>query len=226
MKDWNPASSLIEPNVKLEKHGEEDKVNATLFKQIIGSLRYVCNSRPDIGFAVELVSRYMSEPRVLHMKAARRILIYLKGSINCGILFRQESGGKEAIVNYFSDVDWCGDKEDRRSTTGYFFQVFGAPISWCLKKQPVVALSSCEAEYIAGSYVACRAIWIRTLLEEMEVEVKKSSVLQIDNMSAINLVKNPVLHGRSKHVEARFYFLREKVNRGESRFYFLREKVN
>ena len=76
----------------------------------------------------------------------------------------------------------------------------------------MVALSSCEAEYIAGSYVACQAIWIRYVLEEMEVEVKKPLVLQIDNKSAINLAKNPVLHRRSKHIEARIHFLREKVN--------------
>ena len=79
----------------------------------------------------------------------------------------------------------------------------------------MVALSSCEAEYIAGSYDACQATWIRSVLEEMEVEVKKPLVLQIDNKSVINLAKNPVLHGRSKHIEARFHFLREKVNRGE-----------
>ncbi|XP_058777194.1 uncharacterized mitochondrial protein AtMg00810-like [Vicia villosa] len=113
MEDLNPASSHVEPNVKLEKNGEEDKVDAILFKQIIGSLRYVCNNRPDIGFGVGLVSRYMSEPRVSHMNAARRILRYLKGSINCGILFRQDSEGKEAIVNCFPNADWCGDKEDQ-----------------------------------------------------------------------------------------------------------------
>ena len=101
----NPASSPVEPNVKLEKNEEEEKVDVTLFKQIMGSLRYLYNSRPDIGFAVGLVSKYMSEPRVSHMKVARRILRYLKGSINCGILFRRNSEDKEAIVNSFSDAD-------------------------------------------------------------------------------------------------------------------------
>ena len=149
------------------------------------------------------------------MKAARRIMRYLIESTNYGILFRRDSESKEAMVTCYSDADWCGDKEDRRSTTGCFFQVFGAPISWCSKKQPVVALSSCEAEYIAGSYVACQAIWIRSVIEEIEVEVKKPLVLQIDNKSAINLAKNSVLNGRSKHIEDRFHFLREKVNRGE-----------
>ncbi|XP_058784529.1 secreted RxLR effector protein 161-like [Vicia villosa] len=150
------------------------------------------------------------------MKAATRILRYLKGSIDYEILFRRDSEGGEATVSCISDVGWCGDKGDRRSTNGYFFQVLGASISWCSKKQPVVALSSCDAEYIAGSYDACQAIWIRSVLEEMEVEVKKPLVLQIDNKSAINLAKNPVLHGRSKHIEARFHFLGEKIVFGGS----------
>ncbi|XP_058769050.1 uncharacterized mitochondrial protein AtMg00810-like [Vicia villosa] len=116
MDDSNPTSSPVKTNLKLEKHGEEYKVDVTSFKQIIGFLRYVCNSRPDIDFTVRLVSRYMSEPRVSHKKVARRILRYLKGSIDYGILFQRDSEGEEA-----TNDDWDGDKEDRRSTTGYFF---------------------------------------------------------------------------------------------------------
>ncbi|XP_050900603.1 secreted RxLR effector protein 161-like [Lathyrus oleraceus] len=156
----------------------------------------------------------MSEPMVSHMKAARRILRYLKGSINYGILFRRDSGSKKYMVTCYSDADWCGDKKDRRGTTGYFFQVFGTPISWLSRKQHVMTLPSCEDEYIAGSYAAFQAIWIRYVLEEIEVKVKKPPVLQIDSKSTINLPKNPVLHGRNKLIEARFHFLREKVNRG------------
>ena len=94
MDDLTPASSYVEPNLKLEKHGKEDKVDALLLKQMIRSLIYVCSSRPDIGFSIGLVSRYMSEPRVSHMKAARRILRYLKGLTNKGILFRRDSESK------------------------------------------------------------------------------------------------------------------------------------
>ncbi|XP_058770270.1 secreted RxLR effector protein 161-like [Vicia villosa] len=154
----------------------------------------------------------MNEPKVSHMKVARRILRYLKGSIDYGVLFRQDSESKKASITCYSNVDWCGDKVDRRSTTGYFFQVIGASISWCSRKQLVVALSSCEAKYIAGSYDACQAIRIRFVPEEIKVEVKKPLVLQIDNKLAINLSNNPVLHGRSNHIEVRFHFLRDKVN--------------
>ncbi|XP_050896405.1 secreted RxLR effector protein 161-like [Lathyrus oleraceus] len=148
MDDSTPASSHVELNLKLEKHVEEDKVDKTLFKQIVGSLRYVCNIQPDIGFSVGSVRRYMSEPRVSNMKIARRILRYLKRSINYGILFPRDSESKEDEITFYLDVGWCGDEEDQRSTIGYFFQVFGAPISLCSRKQHVVALPSCEAEYI------------------------------------------------------------------------------
>lgn len=100
----------------------------------------------------------MSKPMMSYIKAARRMLRYLKGSTNYGILFRRDSESKEAMVTCYSDADWCGDKEYQRSTTRYLFQVFGASISWCLRKQFVVALSSCETEHIEGSYVACQEI--------------------------------------------------------------------
>ncbi|KAK2413316.1 hypothetical protein QL285_036041 [Trifolium repens] len=89
-----------------------------------------------------------------------------------------------------------------------------APVAWCSRKQPVVALPSCEAEYIAGSYAACQALWIDSVLKKLKIDAEKPIVLQIDNQSAINLANNPVLHGRSKHIETRFHFLREQVNQG------------
>lgn len=95
------------------------------------------------------------------------------------------------------------------------FQFQGAPISWISKKQPVVALSSCEAEYIAGCYAACQAVWIDSLLNELGVNIQRPIKLMIDNKSAINLAKNPVSHGRSKHIETRFHYIREQVGKGK-----------
>lgn len=187
MDDLNPVLSPVKPNLKLEKHGEEEKVDATLFKLIVGSLRYLCNSIPDIRFSIGLVSRYMDVPKVLHMKVARRIPRYLEGSINCGILFPRDYESKEVVINWYSYTDWCEDKEDRRSTNDYYFQVFGALTSWCSRKKLVVALSLCETEYIAGFYASCKEIWIRSVLDEMRVKVKNSLVPLIDNKSVINL---------------------------------------
>lgn len=130
-------------------------------------------------------------------------------------MFLRDSERKEIVINCYSDVNWRGDKEDQKSWIGYFFQVFDAPISWCSRKRPVLALSPCEDECIPGSYATSQEIWIRLMLEEVKVEVKKHMVLQIDNKSAINIAKNLVLHGMSKHIETRFHFLREKINQGE-----------
>ncbi|CAJ2633216.1 unnamed protein product [Trifolium pratense] len=204
----------MEANLKLEKNQNEEAVDPTMFKQIVGCLRYLCNSRPDICFVVGLVSRFMEEPRKSHMNAARRVLRYIAGTLEFGILFPISARNAKPEIVCYSDADWCGDKIDRRSTTGYFFKFMNASISWCSRKQPVVALSSCEAEYIAGSYAACQALWIESVLKELKVDVERPIKLQIDNKSAINLAKNPVLHGRSKHIETRFHFLREQVNQG------------
>ncbi|CAJ2657083.1 unnamed protein product [Trifolium pratense] len=214
MSDCTYAITPMETNLKLEKNESEDAVDPTMFKQIVGSLRYLCNSRPDICFAVGLISRFMEDPRQSHMKAAMRILRYIAGTLDFGILFPKSAVNAKSEIICYSDADWCGDKVDRRSTTGYFFKYLNASVAWCSRKQPVVALSSCEAEYIAGSYAACQALWINSVLKELKIDVKKPITLQIDNQSAINLAKNPVLHGRSKHIEARFHFLREQVNQG------------
>ncbi|GAU33536.1 hypothetical protein TSUD_143290 [Trifolium subterraneum] len=112
-------------------------------------------------------------------------------------------------------IDWCGDKVDRRSTSGYVFKFQNAPISWCSKKQSVIALSSCEAEYVAGSLAACQANWLQSLLSEMKIIDNITVMLKIDNKSSINLAKNPVSHGKSKHIETRFHFLRDQVNKGK-----------
>ncbi|GAU42259.1 hypothetical protein TSUD_327370 [Trifolium subterraneum] len=202
MTDCTPAITPMETNLKLEKNENEDAIDPTMFKQIVGSLRYLCNSRSNICFAVGLVSRFMEDPRESHMKADTRILRYIAGTPYYGILFPKSAKNTKLEIVCYSDADWCGDKVDRRSTPGYFFKFLKAPVAWCSRKQPVVALSSCEAEYIAGSYAACQTLWMKSVLEELKIDVKKPITLQIDNQSAINLAKNPVLHGRSKHIEA------------------------
>ena len=196
MMNCNPSSSPAETNVKLLMNEEEEYVGPTLFKQIVGSLRYICNGRPDIAYAVGIISRFMSEPRVSHQLAAKRVMRYIKGTLQFGILFPNclDENFMELIA-YF-DADWCGNKQDGKSTSGYIFKFLNAPISWCAKKQPVVALSTCESKYIAGCMAACLAVWLENILKEMEIEVSRPIALFIDNKSAISLARNPVLHCR------------------------------
>ncbi|XP_040862106.1 secreted RxLR effector protein 161-like [Glycine max] len=138
MADCNPANTPAEVNTKLEIAEEEEAVDPTMF---------------------------MNNPKKSHLTIAKRILRYVKGTLEYGILFPRKTDQRTVSLLGYSDSDWCEDKIDRRSTTGYLFKFLGAPISWCSKKQPVVALSSCEAEYIAGSYAACQAIWLDLLLD-------------------------------------------------------------
>jgi len=158
MMNCNPSSSPAETNVKLMMNEEEESVDPTLFKQIMGLLRYLCNSRPDIAYAVGIISRFMSEPRVSHLLAAKRVLRYIKGILHYGILFPKCLNENSMKLIAYSDVDWCGDKQDRKSTSGYLFKFLNAPISRCAKKQPVVALPTCESEYIAGCMTVCQAV--------------------------------------------------------------------
>jgi len=115
---------------------------------------------------------------------------------------------------WYADSDYNGDLVERKSTSGYLFSLNDAPVSWCSKKQSVVALSSCEAEYISGSLAACQGVWLGELLKELKISIKAPMELRIDNVSAINLSKNPVSHGRSKHIEVKYHFLRDMVNKG------------
>lgn len=145
----------------------------------------------------------MNEPRLSHMTAAKHVLRYLKGTAHFGLLFSKMSSSVEGTLEVWSDSDWCKDKVDRRSTFGYFIKYTGAPISWCSKKQSVVALSSFEAECIASAETDCQCVWLEELLGDLRLECRKPIQLLVDNKSAISLSKNPVFHGRSKHIETK-----------------------
>ncbi|XP_058742080.1 secreted RxLR effector protein 161-like [Vicia villosa] len=151
----------------------------------------------------------MERTKVSHLEAIKRILRYVNGTLGCGILFSASDMGKSCELLGYIDSNWCGDKDDRKSTAGYVFMFGGAPISWCSKKESVVALSSCEAEYITASLCACQAVWLVNLLRELDNNTRGVILLLVDNVSAINLAKNPIAHWRSKHIEMRFHYLRD-----------------
>ncbi|XP_040863136.1 secreted RxLR effector protein 161-like [Glycine max] len=205
----NLTSTQVEPGLRLVKDESEKSVDSTLFKQVVGSLRYLYNTRPGISFAVGLISRFLDDPKAFHWATAKRILRYLRGTLSYGVLFPKKSyqtaltslvGISESttMLMGFSDSDWCGDKVERKSTTGYLLKFLGTPISWCSKKQPVMTLSSCEAEYIVACYVACQALWLDFLLEELKIEIHRPIEMYVDNKSIINLAMNPVAHGSTE----------------------------
>ncbi|GAU30980.1 hypothetical protein TSUD_104940 [Trifolium subterraneum] len=214
MDQCNPALTPSEPRLQLSKESEEKDVDSTEYRRLIGSLRYLCNTRPAIAYSVGIVSRYMERPKTSHFSAAKRIFRYIKGTMDYRIVVRKPDKKSLDLIGY-TDSNWCGDKDDRKSTAGYVFLYGGAPISWCSRKEPVVALSTCEAEYIAASLSACQGVWLSNLIDEISNVKCDSVILKVNNMSAINLAKNPIAHGRSKHIELRFHYLREQVGNGK-----------
>ncbi|KAG7557256.1 Reverse transcriptase RNA-dependent DNA polymerase [Arabidopsis suecica] len=211
MMESNAVKNPIVPGTKLTKDENGEKVDETMFKQLVGSLMYLTVTRSDLMFGVCLLSRYMASPRVSHWVAAKRILRYLKGTMELGILYRR-GGSSSPNLMVFTDSDYAGDLDDRRSTTGCVFLMASGAISWASKKQPVVALSTTEAEYIAASFCATQCVWLRRVLEKIGAAEESATVIQCDNSSTIQLSKHPVLHGKSKHIEVRFHYLRELVN--------------
>lgn len=160
----------------------------------MGSLLYLSTAtRPDITYAVSNVAKFCAKPTKQHWIAVKRILRYLKGTQKYGLLFKT-STEKDCVG--FSDADWGGDLDDRKSTSGYVFQIGGTAISWRSKKQACVALSTAEAEYIA---LAQESVWLQQLLADIKKEPPKKMVIFEDNQSAISIARNPQFHGRSKH---------------------------
>jgi len=207
----NSVHNPIVPGCKLVKDEGGVKVDKTHFKQMVGSLMYLTAARPDMMFVVSLISRYMENPTEFHLQVAKRVLRYLKGTLDFGIFYKK--GGNNELVA-FTDSDYAGDLGDRKSTSGYVFLLSSGTISWLSNKQLVVSLSTTEAEFIDAALCACQTVWLKRVLEKLGLNQDKTTIIHCDSSSAINLSKNPVMHGRSKHIDVRFHFLRELTKAG------------
>ena len=210
MDSCNSVYVPMEFGLHLSKAMDETEINASEYRRRIGCLRYLMHTRPDMGFSVGILSRFMQSPRESHGKALKQVLRYLKGTLGYGLMFKH--GGSQGLIGY-SDSSHNTDPDDGRSTTGHLFCFGDTPISWCSQKQDVVALSSCEAEYMAATEAAKQAIWLQELMTEITGRKLGRTLIRVDNKSAIALAKNPVLHRRSKHIHKRFHFIRECVER-------------
>ncbi|XP_019465323.1 PREDICTED: uncharacterized protein LOC109363514 [Lupinus angustifolius] len=169
----NSANTPVEANLKLGSCEQEAKVDSTMFRQMVGCLRFLCHIRLVIsyGVGVGLVSRYMNSPRYSHLIAAKRILRYLKGTLDQGVMFpsnmRNQQNHYTLHLEAYTDSDWASDPVDIHSTMGYVFFLGQAPISWSSRKQDVVALSTCEAEYIAACYAACQELQVADVMTKL-----------------------------------------------------------
>jgi hypothetical protein len=213
MKNCNSCDTPMECRLKLSKVKGEDAIDSTAYRSLIGSLRYIVNTRPDLAYAVGVVSRYMEAPGKQHWLAVKRILRYLKGTVGYGCMYTR--GELQPMLLGYSDSDFAGDVEDRRSTSGAVYFLGKSLVTWSSQKQKIVALSSCEAEYVAAAAAACQGIWLSQLIADMLGTKEATVKLLMDNMSAIALSKNPVHHERSKHIDTKYHFLRECMEDGK-----------
>ena len=205
---WRPA---MEPGTKLSKFDGGDRVDASKYQSLVGSLRYLASTRPNLLLSVGIVSQYMEEPSNSHWKVLKRILRYIRGTISLGLYYTKSDNYQ--LVEY-SHSDWCENVDDWKSTSGYVFFMGHTTFTWLSKKQPIVTLSTCEAEYVVASWCVCHEVWLRNLLSKLEMKQEKGTMIQVDNKSVIELAKNLVNHERSKHIDVRFHFIREQVKEG------------
>jgi len=194
MKDCNLMHIPMESGLQLSKSHHEEGIDATGYRKKVGCLRYLIHTRPDLSFCVGVLSRYMQDPNESHGAAMRQCLRYLKGTTTLGLVFKRSSEKIPKLVGY-SDSNHNVDPDDGKSTAGHISYLGESPISWCSQKQETMAMSSCEAEFMAGTEAARQAIWLQDLLSEVIGEPSEKVLIRIDNKSAIALTKNPVFHG-------------------------------
>uniref|UniRef100_A0A2N9I636 Integrase catalytic domain-containing protein n=1 Tax=Fagus sylvatica TaxID=28930 RepID=A0A2N9I636_FAGSY len=206
-----PIDTPIEQNHRLGEDVDDTPVDRERYQKLVGKLIYLSHTRPDIAFAVSVVSQFMHAPCEKHMEAVYRILRYLKSAPGKGLML-YKNGHLE--VEGYTDADWAGSITDRRSTSGYCTFVGGNLVTWRSKKQSVVARSSAEAEFRAMAHGICEMLWLKAMLKELGVHSKDPMKLYCDNKAAISIAHNPVQHDRTKHVEVDRHFIKEKLTEG------------
>ena len=214
MTDCKPAATPAEAKPKLSASAGQPATDAALYRSIVGALQYLTLTRPDIQFAVQQVCLHMHSPRDVHWSLVKRILRYIRGTPTYGLRLRA-SASTELLA--YTDADWAGCPDTRRSTSGYCVFFGDSLVSWSSKRQPTVSRSSAEAEYRAVANVVAETCWLRHLLGELRISLPKATVVFCDNVSATYLAANPVQHKRTKHIELDVHFVREKVQLGQLR---------
>jgi len=220
MQDCKPVKTPQDPGLKLTKAmceggcKHDDTMQGVPYRSAVGAVMYLMvGTRPDLAAAVGVLSQFAADPCPTHWQALKRVLRYLQATPTHGIRFAGSGDGE--LIGY-SDADWAGDIETRRSTSGYVFVLNGGCITWRSKKQRTVALSSTEAEYMALSEATQEAVWLKAFMRELGEEAGDGALtVYEDNQGAIALAKNPEFHKRTKHIDIRYHFVREKVESGQ-----------
>ena len=212
MENCKPVSTPMVLGLKLTKQDGSPCTDGSIYRSLIGSLLYLSSTRSDIVFTVNYLSRFMQNPSQIHYTAAKRVLRYLRGTVDFGVYFSRMNTIK---LKGFCDSDWGGSDEEMVSTSGYCFAIGEGIFCWNSKKQPVVAHSTAEAEYISAYVASNQLVWLRKVLKDLNCEQEEPTDLFCDNQSAIAISKNSVFHDRTKHMKIKFHALRQFQQEGE-----------
>ena len=219
MDDCKPVTTPMVPGLTLTKdmcpppNAPEDREFKSRYLSAVGSLLYLSTmTRPDISYTVGVLARFSSNPGKQHMDAVKHLFRYIKGTLDYKLTFGPISSSGPLFTTY-SDADYGGCKDSGKSTGGYVVMMGGAAVSWRSKIQPTVSQSTTEAEFVAASEAGKELKWMRNLLKELGFGVTGSSTLHLDNQSAIQVCKNPEHHGRMKHLDMKYFWIRDEVVR-------------
>ena len=211
LQDAKPVSTPFAVGTKHDPDSNKQEVSFP-FREAVGSLLYLSTkSRPDIALAVALSGRKVENPSQSDVVNVKRTIKYVQATRNFGISYPMKE--VDVRLQGFCDADHAGDENTGKSTTGFIIYFNGGPVSWTSRRQPTVATNTCEAEYIAATEAAKSILFLQNFLEEI-TQTRIPAVLNLDNQSAINIVKNGVMNRRSKHMAVRYFFLKEKVDEG------------
>jgi hypothetical protein len=220
MTDCHPVSTPVDPGSHLSKSQGATSPDDIAYMQsvpylsAVGALMYLAvTTRPDIAYTAGLLARFSSNPGVAHWKAVKHLFRYVKGTMDHKLTYSPDQS--EELFTCYSDADHGGCKDTGRSTGVYVIKVGTGAVSWRSKLQSIVALSTTEAEYIAAVDSGKEIVWMRNILKEFGYRFTSPSPLKIDNQSSISVAKNPEHHGRMKHLDLRFYWLRDTVESGQ-----------
>lgn len=230
MADCSPNSTPLPAGINLtaddspsteEERREMEKIP---YREALGSLMWLqVSTRPDLSFTVNLLSRFSNNPGILHWNALKYTIGYIKGTLDYSITYYRDGS---LHPHGYVDADFAGDRDTRRSTEGYIFFVAGGAVSWASKRQETVALSTVEAEYMAFTRATQQALWMDKYLDEVGLSPERPAPILADNNSAIANSKNNKNHKRTKHIDVKHHFVKEKVDSNLVQFTYIPSKSN